>query len=65
MGKTKSFADKMNKSVRNSNTHCPVCGESFTSVKMVTSEKSEKTNAWRFNQSFVRVCKCNESKIIS
>lgn len=65
MGKTKSFADKVNKSARSSSSHCPTCGEAFTSVKMITSEKSVKTDAWRFNQSFIRVCKCNESEIIA
>jgi len=63
MGKSKSFADKMNK--KDSSTHCSECGESITAVKLISSERSKKINAWRFNQRFVRVCKCNENEIIS
>lgn len=60
MAKAKSFADKMAKSAQDFTTHCPICGESITVVKRITSEKSEKTGAWRFNQKFIGLCKCGD-----
>jgi formate dehydrogenase maturation protein FdhE len=64
MGHAKTFADKMAKSVVDYSKHCPVCGESLRPVQYVVSEKSETTGAWRFNQRFVGVCKCNEHDIM-
>ena len=63
MGKSKSFADKMQKGGQDATTHCQQCGESITTVKLITSELSEDTGAWRFRQKFVGVCKCNEKEI--
>ncbi|OVE79843.1 hypothetical protein BVY01_01360 [bacterium I07] len=65
MAKIQSFADKMNKSTHDYTTHCAECGESYSNVKLITAEKSDKTNAWRFNQKFVGMCKCNEKAITS
>ncbi len=59
MGKSKSFADKMAKATTDFSKHCPTCGEAYQTVKFISSEKSEKTGAIRFNQRFVGVCKCN------
>jgi len=59
-----SFADKMNKATSDFSTHCPKCGEAISYVKLVTSEKSEKNGAIRFNQRMVGVCKCNENNIV-
>lgn len=64
MAKVQSFADKMAKGGQDFTTHCPKCGETISSVKLVTSELSDKTGAWRFNQKFVGVCKCNENEIL-
>lgn len=64
MAKGKTFADKVAKSTQDLTIHCPKCGESITTVKLITSERSAKTKAWRFNQSFVGVCKCNEKEIV-
>lgn len=63
MAKAKTFADKLSKSKQDFTTHCPTCGESISTVKLIVSEKSEKTGAWRFNQNFVGICKCNEKEI--
>ena len=63
MAKVKSFADKIAKDKRDFTTHCPKCGESITTIKLVASELSEKTGAYRFKQSFVGVCKCNENDV--
>lgn len=63
MGKAKSFVDKVAKSAQDYSKHCPECGESIVTVKLVTSERSAKTGAWRFNQRFVGICKCNQKEI--
>lgn len=42
---------------------CPVCETPYTFVKMVDTERSNKTGSWRFNQKQQRVCKCNESEV--
>jgi hypothetical protein len=65
MAKSKSFVDKLQKSAHDYTTHCPKCGESYSNIQYITSEKSEKTGAWRFNQKFIGICKCNEQEIIS
>ena len=64
MGRSSSFADKMAKANLDYTVHCSKCGESITPIKYVTSELSDKTNAWRFNQRFIGLCKCNEAKIL-
>jgi hypothetical protein len=63
MAKAKTFVDKLAKSKMDFTTHCPTCGESITTVKMITSERSDKTGAYRFKQKFVGVCKCNENEV--
>jgi len=63
MAKTTSFADKVAKSGMDHTKHCPVCDQSITTVKLITSECSPKTGAWRFNQKFVGMCKCNENEL--
>ncbi|MBN2030553.1 hypothetical protein JW824_09940 [bacterium] len=64
MAKAKTFADKVSKATHDFTTHCPKCGESIVSAKLVTSEKSTKTGAWRFNEKLVKLCKCNERETI-
>ena len=64
MGKGKSFADKVAKQTMDFSTHCPQCGESMSTVKLITSETSEATGAIRFRQKLVKVCKCNEKEIL-
>ncbi|MBN1779637.1 hypothetical protein JW948_00795 [bacterium] len=63
MGKGKSFADKLAKASQDYSRHCKECGESIQPVLFVSSEKSGKGDAWRFNQRFVGVCKCNENDL--
>ena len=63
MGKSKSFADKMNKSTHDFSTHCEKCGESIQPAKVVQMEKSDKTSAYRFKEGFVGLCKCNQDSI--
>lgn len=64
MGKSTSFADKMNKATADYSTHCSECGESYSMVKLVKSEKSEKTGAWKFRENFIGVCKCNADSFV-
>jgi len=59
-----SFADKLNKATSDFSKHCPVCGEAISYIKLVTSERSDKSSAWRFNQKMVGICKCNEKDIL-
>lgn len=61
MGKAKSFADKMHKTAQVA--QCPQCGEAYNTVKLIRSEKSDKTEAWRFKEQFVSVCKCNAESV--
>lgn len=63
MGKSKSFADKMNKATNDFSTHCQTCGEAIQPVKVVHTEKSEKNGAYRFREGFVGMCKCNQDSI--
>ena len=64
MAKAKSFADKVAKQTLDFSLHCAECGESLSAVKVITSERSEKTGAYRFRQKLVKVCKCNEKDIL-
>lgn len=64
MSKDRSFAAKVAKALSGGGgSHCPECGELLTSVQLVTSEKSETKDSWKFNQKLVRVCKCNEAEV--
>lgn len=64
MAKVQSFADKMNKANKDFSTHCPTCGESKVPIKLVSSEKTGRDGAWRFRETMVNMCKCNENTII-
>jgi len=64
MAKGKTFADKVAKAGQDFHKHCAKCGEAITMIKLITSKQSEKTNAWRFNQKFIGICKCNENEIV-
>lgn len=63
MAKSQTFADKLNKGQRKSKVICPKCSTEFSFILLVTSEKSEKSGSYRFNQRQARVCKCNEKQI--
>lgn len=64
MAKDRSFAAKISKALSDGGgNHCPECGDLLTTVRLVVSEKSESNNSWKFNQRFVRVCKCNEKEV--
>jgi hypothetical protein len=63
MAKAKSFADKIAKGKQDFTKHCRQCGESMTPVQLIVSERSEKTNSWKFNNKYIGICKCNEKSI--
>lgn len=64
MAKDASFAAKVAKATaEKSGNQCPECGEIYTSVQLVMSEKSPVKNSWKFNQRIVQVCKCNHAEV--
>lgn len=63
MAKDRSFAAKVSKATSHGGNQCPECGETYSTVKIVTSEKQESSGAWKFNQRLVRTCKCNEKEV--
>ena len=64
MSKDRSFAAKVAKATGGkSGNHCPQCGEAYSTVQLVVSEKSVAKQSWKFNDRLVRVCKCNEAEV--
>ena len=61
MAKKQDFASKTQKSKQGKN--CPVCGETYTYVKVVNTVPSDKEGAFRFSEQMVAVCKCNEKEV--
>ena len=62
MAKKQDFMSKTQKLAK-TGMICPVCEGAISYVRMVNTEKSAKTDAWRFNQNHVAVCKCNEKEV--
>ncbi len=62
MAKKQDFMSKTIKSDKHGVT-CPVCNSQISHIRVVNTEKSKKTNSWRFNQNHVAVCKCNENEV--
>ena len=62
MAKDRSFAAKVAKATIESNK-CPVCGEIKNVIMVVSSDKNENKDSWRFKEKFVAVCKCNEKEV--
>lgn len=62
MAKSQTFADKVAKGQRKSKVICPKCNTEFSYIRYVTSEKSNTSGAYRFNERQARVCKCNEKQ---
>lgn len=61
MAKDQSFAAKLKKG----DTHqvkCPDCGNTYTILKVVSTEKSE-LDTYKFKENMVAVCKCNEKEV--
>lgn len=62
MAKKQDFLSKTKKSDKHGNT-CPICEAPITHIQMVNTEKSQKTDSWRFSQKNIGVCKCNEKEV--
>lgn len=62
MAKKQDFASKSMKLAKQGKI-CPICNEIFTSVLKVNMVKAEKTDAYRFVEQRVAVCKCNEQEV--
>jgi len=62
MAKDKSFAAKMEKGAK-VDGKCPECGEVKSSALLVSSEKNEMKNSWKFKEKMVQICKCNENEV--
>jgi len=63
MAKDRSFASKTSKTDEVEGDHCPICGNAYTYLKHVSTARSEKTDAWKYNKKMVRVCSCNAKEI--
>jgi hypothetical protein len=64
MGKDKSFAAKLAKATGKGSSHCQVCGDAFSTTKVIETVKSNKKDSYNFKENFVRVCKCNVKDVI-
>ncbi|OQX96452.1 hypothetical protein B6I21_01000 [candidate division KSB1 bacterium 4572_119] len=62
MAKDRSFAAKMAKGEVESNT-CSTCGETYSTLKVISSEVKDGRDSVGFKEKFVAVCKCNEKEI--
>lgn len=62
MAKDKSFMAKVQKATAAGNK-CPVCGETISTVMVVSSIKNEEKGSWRFKENFAAVCKCTEKEV--
>ena len=62
MPKDRSFLSKVAKAAGHGQK-CPTCGETISTVQVITSVKNEEKDSWRFNENFVAVCKCNEKEV--
>lgn len=65
MGKDRSFAAKVAKATHSAETHCPECGDLYRKLKVINSAKDESKDSYRFKESFVSICKCNEKDYLS
>nr|MDK2850377.1 hypothetical protein [Candidatus Cloacimonadota bacterium] len=64
MGKVKSFAAKLaHDTNKGGKVMCPVCNTEVKRVKIIQNRKTDGT--WRPDKLFVKICKCNESDIMS
>jgi hypothetical protein len=60
--KDRTFAAKIAKGAQQYGVKCATCGETYSMIKHVVSEKSE-TGSYKFREKVVGVCKCNQKEI--
>lgn len=63
MAKDRSFAAKVAKASGKTADHCPTCNSSISHVLYVKSVFSDQTNAWKFKEGHMKVCKCNQQEV--
>ena len=63
MAKDKSFAAKLSKAAGASAAHCPTCGEIYNVLQVVESVKNTDKESYKFKESLVSVCKCNQNEV--
>ncbi len=63
MAKKQTFADKVARAHGGQVTHCPTCGDAYSVMHVVEMKKNTAKNGYRFNEGYVRVCKCNEQDV--
>jgi uncharacterized OB-fold protein len=63
MAKQQSFAEKAAKAGLERGVKCPKCGTTLQPILYISSERNQKSGAYRFSQKRVQVCKCNEKMI--
>lgn len=61
--KQRTFAEKVQK--KKHEIICSKCNSPIQTVFLVRTVKSEHTNAWKFKQRLVQVCKCNQKEVYS
>lgn len=61
--KERSFVTKVMKATMEFGKKCPECGEVMKPVRVISSERSPRTGAWRFNTTTVMACKCNSKEV--
>jgi len=64
MAKDKSFAAKIAKASGLTAAHCPECGEVRRPLFVIDSVKNEAKGSHKFKETFIPICKCNETEIM-
>jgi hypothetical protein len=65
MSKDKSFAAKLSKAAGAASAHCPTCGELLSTLHVVDTVKNEEKQSYKFKETYVPVCKCNQNEVMS
>lgn len=63
MAKDRSFAAKVAKASGKKSDQCSVCNSTTNHVLFVKSVYSDQTRSWKFNERYLRVCKCNQQEV--
>ena len=61
--KDRTFASKVAKGAVEHGEKCPVCGDTFHLLKVVSTMDVPEKKSYRFQEKMVKVCKCNEKEI--
>lgn len=64
MAKQTDFAEKAKKASQEKGVKCPKCGTIKVPTLFVQSIRSAH-GSYRFNQSSVQICKCNEKQVLA